>query len=149
MPTITYKVLDNNRDNAERIEIMRAEVYGTKDYFNPKFSFFANEITLGKILVFVCEVDGEEVAACYASKSFNTLYIDYLFVLPKYQNSGLKIGRSLLQFVLDNKHLVEEYFDTNFVFSMLSPTTPKSKSLYEKVGYKVNNKTLNMMIKKI
>lgn len=149
MPNLVYKVLDNSEESALKVENIRGIVYGIADKFDAKESYYTYSIKKGDILVFSCEIEGNTVAVCYVSNSYNSLYIEYLFVLPEFQEKGLHLGRSLLQFVLDNKKLVEEYFNQQFNYSLICPTSKKSQVIYENFGYKLNNKLLNTMRKNI
>lgn len=133
---ITYKVLDNTKETAEQLEFIRLSSYGFTPTKKEYDELYIRDITNNKILVFACYLNEELIAGCYVSNTFNSLYIDYIFVLPEYQEQGLHIGRNLLQFILDNKHIVEEYFNTIFDQSKLFPSSLKSQSIYEKMGYK-------------
>ena len=133
---ITYKVLDNTIDNANKLEFLRLSSYGftpTKEDYD---DYYINNVCIGNILPIVCYYDDKLIAGCYVSNTFNSIYIDYLFVLPEYQEKGLHIGRNLLLFILDNKEIVEEYFDTEFTQSKLCAISDKTKAIYRKLGYK-------------
>lgn len=145
---ITYKVLDNTLENAHTLEHLRLSSYDfipTKEDYD---EYYIEDICNGRILPITCYYNDLLVAGCYVSNTFNTIYIDYLFVLPEYQEKGLQLGRNLLLFILENKHIIEEYFETEFSESRLCATTDKTKAIYKKIGYKelseeMMSKTLN------
>lgn len=147
MANLIYNVLDNSEETALNIEGIRGKVYDLPDTFNPRRSYYTGAIKEGNMLVFTCEIEGEIVAACYVSNTCDSLYIEHLFVLPKYQGRGLQLGRNLLQFIFDNKKLVEEYFNQQFDNSQLTPTSEKARAIYIKMGYYLDNKVLNIMRK--
>lgn len=139
---LTYKVEPNTLELANKMEFLRLSAYGftpTKEDYDQSY---INEITNGRILVITCYYNNELVAGCYVSNIFNSIYIDYLFVSHEYQETGLNLGRKLLQFILDNKYLVEEYFDTEFNQSKLYAPSEKTKSIYKKLGYQEQNDLL-------
>lgn len=146
---ITYSIKENSEEEAIKAENMRRKVYGIESTFDVKDSYYTREISQGNILLFTCEINEITVAACYISNSFNSLYVEYLFVLPEYQEKSLHLGKNLLQYICDNKKIVEEYFNCKLNHSLLSPTTEKSRAIYESMGYKVTNKILNIMRKNV
>lgn len=132
---IKYKVEDASLELANKMEFIRLSSYGfapTKEDYDP---YYLENIKNGTLLIITCYYNNELVAGCYVSDTFNSIYIDYLFVLKDYQEQGLHLGKNLLQFILDNKHLVEEYFDKEFTQSKLYPSSIKSRNIYESIGY--------------
>ena len=78
---ITYKVLDNTIDNANKLEFLRLSSYGftpTKEDYD---DYYINNVCRGNILPIVCYYDDKLIAGCYVSNTFDSIYIDYLFVL--------------------------------------------------------------------
>lgn len=139
---LTYKVESNNLETANKMEFIRLSSYGFTPTEEEYDSYYIQDIINGRLLVITCYQDNKLVGGCYISATFNSLYIDYLFILPEYQETGLRLGRKLLQFILDNKHIVEEYFDTEFNQSKLYAPNEKTKNIYKKMGYKQENDLL-------
>lgn len=133
---------------ATEVEKMRYKAYGVKKLLDVSDSEYIPDIMNGDELVFLSLVDKNPIAACYISSFNNFLYVDYLFVLPEYQNTGLHIGRNLLEYVLKNKIIVEEHFKQKFKESSLCPGNMKVAKIYESLGYKMNP-TTGLMKKKI
>ena len=132
---LTYKVEDNTLETANKMEFTRLSSYGftpTKEEYDP---YYIEDITNGRILVITCYYQDKLVGGCYVSNTLNSLYIDYLFILPEYQEKGLNLGRKLLLLILEKKQLVEEYFDTEFTQSKLYAPNEKTKHIYKKIGY--------------
>lgn len=149
MTNIIFKLKENTEEAAIKLEEMRKKVFEYNDSYNTKTSYYTGEIKEGNILAFTCELNGEEVAGCYVSSALNSLYVEQLFVLQEYQEKGLYLGKKLLQYILDNKKLVEEYFLCKFEYSRISPSTQKAKRIYKSVGYKETNSLLRDMKIKI
>lgn len=144
MFVINFKVIDLTENNIIESEKLRADVYNYKNT-KPNETFFYNEMINGKVLAFGAYKEDMLIGACYVSKTFQTLFIEQLFVLQEYQNNEEHIGTNLLQYVLNNKEVCEKYFNTEFKFSYLDNKV--SKEFFENLGYKENNS--NMMSKGI
>ena len=145
---ISYKVQIGSKELALQMETLRFSSYGitaTEEDYDPHY---LNSISNGNILVVTSYNDGKLVAGCYISNTFHSLYIDYLFVLKDYQEQGLHIGRQLLEFILANKSIVEEYFGESFTESRLCSVSKKSTSIYKKVGYNETDKE-DLLCKKL
>lgn len=146
---IEYIVMENNKENALYVERMRYKSYGVKNDIDPNETDYLTDIENGSILVFMCLLDSIPVSACYISSFQGALYVDYLFTLPEYQRKKLYYGKKLLQYILDNKRIVEEYFDCIFDKSVLCPGNPRVIGLYKSLGYKITKKDDIQMSKKI
>lgn len=145
---ITFKLEESSLDIANKLEELRLKSYGINPSPKDYDSYYIENIVNGNMLAFTCSIDNKLVSGCYISNAFNSIYIDYLFVLKEYQNKGLHIGRQLLQFILDNKTLVEEYYKTVFTESRLYALTDKTKEIYNNMGYKEEQAT-NLLCKKL
>ncbi len=141
---IKYEKVDLSEQNILALEKLRFEVYDYKN-LNPDKTYFYREMTKGNILPFAAYENGLLIGGCYVSKTFETLFIDQLFIAKDYQNTIEHIGTNLLKYVLANKELCEDFFNTKFNFSYLDSSC--SKSFYENLGYKENNN--EMMSKRI
>ena len=140
------KVIDTDVDLIKS-EILRFEAYNIQiiDYDFTK-SFYYLGIKNKTIIPYGLYIKGQLVAGCYVSNTYGSLYIDQLFVKPALQNSGLRLGRLLLRYVLANKKYLEEIFNKDITISMLEPLNEKCTAIYEKEGYE---KKEMVMVKRI
>lgn len=141
---INYEKVDLSEQNILALEKLRFEVYDYKN-LNPDKTYFYREMINGNILPFAAYENGLLIGGCYVSKTFETLFIDQLFIAKDYQDTPEHIGTNLLKYVLANKELCEDFFNTKFNFSYLDSSC--SKSFYENLGYKENKN--EMMSKRI
>lgn len=145
-----HLLLEPNDDNILEAEKIRYNSYGKESPPNILDTFYSMNLKSRKLLLFATILGDEIVAACYVSRVGYSLFIDQLFVKKDYQNTGLKIGRKLLEYINNNKHIVEEQLSFKpLQTSKLIYTSEKSHALYLKIGYKDENKTLSSMIKHI
>lgn len=145
---ITFKLENQSEETAMKLEDIRLRSYGIKPTPNDYEKYYIDNIINGSILVFTCYLDNQLVGGCYVSNAFNSIYIDYLFVLREYQQKGLHIGKQLLEHIIANKHLIEEYFGREFSESKLYATSDKSKKIYHKMGYE-EEPTTELLCKKL
>ena len=131
-----------------KLEDIRLRSYGIKPTPNDYDKYYIDNIINGSILVFTCYLDEKLIGGCYVSNAFNSIYIDYLFVLPEYQQKGFHIGKKLLEYILINKKQIEEYFNQEFSESKLYATSDKSKNIYSKMGYE-EDPTTELLCKKL
>ncbi len=127
---MNYKVIKN----AKEIEDLR------RDSFNIKFdnrNFYEQQINNGKILPLGGYINDELVVGAYISASFQSLYIDQLFVKKEYQHNGY--GTNILQFILNNKYIFEDFFKTEFEFSKAEIRNENALKLVQNLGYKQTN----------
>lgn len=119
-----------------RAELLRLEAYNLSiENFDIMNSYYFMAIRNNLIIPFGFFINDRLVAACYVSNTFNSLYIDQLFVRPIFQNTGLHFGRSLLRYILVNKKMLEELFGQELHTSILEPIDNKCVGIYEKEGY--------------
>ena len=145
---ITFKLEESSLDIANKLEELRLRSYGINPSPKDYDPYYIDNIIKGNMLAFTCYKDNDIIGGCYISNAFNSIYVDYLFILKEYQNKGLHIGRQLLQFILDNKILVEEYYKTEFNESRLYALTDKTKEIYSSMGYEEET-TTNLLCKKL
>ena len=72
-----------------------------------------------------------------------------LFVKESYQNTGLKLGRNLVLYVLDHKKEVEQLVGKKITASIIMPTSDKSFELYKKIGFEPFTEEFSMMYKSL
>lgn len=128
------KQLEGTGENIYKLETLRFKAYGLDEKFEG-LTLYALGLTQGTMLPFGFYINDQLVAGCYVSAHEDSLYIEQLFVHPQLQNSGLRAGRLLLNYVLMQKEELEKYYRTQFAVSVLEPSTDKAKALYEKMGY--------------
>lgn len=148
MSNTSINILQPTEENIILIEKIRTRSYGIeKD--NIEENYYTQQIRNGNYLVFVTLLDNKIVSGCYLSNAYNSLSVEQLFVRPEYQEKGLHLGKNLLKYILDNKYIIEEYFQQKFTTSTISPISEKSKKIYESLGYTTTNKIFNIMGKKL
>ena len=128
------KKMDNSPENIFKLENLRFKAYGMKEKFEG-YTFYALGLSESTMIPYGFFINDELVAGCYVSAAHGMLYIEQLFVHPQLQDSGLKTGRLLLNFVLLHKEELEKEFATHFSYSALEASNDKAKALYEKMGY--------------
>lgn len=147
MENFEYQIMQPSDENIIMTEEMRLRSYGLTSGFTAD-EYYIEEILSGRILVFLCLHNDKPVSACYVSDFQGSLFIDYVFVLPEYQNTGLRLGRKLISYILENKALVEDYFNKEFKHSRLSAPNDKNRAIYKTLGYELD-KPFDMMSKKL
>lgn len=136
--------------NILKIEQIRYNAYSKKvAYEELKNTYYAQKLLSQEIICFIYTYHDEVVAGCYVSSDFNSLYVEQLFVLKKYQEVGLHLGQKLLSSIIENKNFIEHYFNKEFTYTKISPCDPKSNNIYKKMGYRLIHKSLNIFGKKI
>ena len=133
------------------LEILRHKVFhlkcDSKCIIN-SYSIF--HIKHHQTIPFALSIANEIVAGCYLSCYRDTLFVDYLFVSEKYQNSGLKLGRSLLSYILENKIAIEEQINHELRVTKLAALNDKARYIYKQMGFAYEENSKNpYMVKTI
>ena len=103
-----------------------------------------------KILAIGAFLNSSLVAGCYISNSHNSLYIEQIFVKKEFQNhKELRIGSSLMEYVLKNKENIEIFFHENFNYAKVEPASNSLVEYYEKLGFHESNEQLDTFHKRI
>ncbi len=145
-----HKLLPPTVDNIKNLETIRYRAYGKEYDGEIENNYYARNLISGEMLLFATFIGEELCAGCYISISQNSLFIEQLFVKPEYQNTGLRIGRNLLEYINFNKDIIAKHYNLKSIqTSRLIYSSEKSKAIYKKLGYRVTNKTLNIMTKHI
>lgn len=135
MNHIEYKIVPLSDETIKLLETIRFNAYNIDPTnLDPTKTFYSNNLKNNKYLVFGCYLENQLIGACYISNSYNTLYIEQLFIHKNYQKSELHLGTNLLLHVLQNKQIIESYFQTTFQFSYLEDYQ-NTKNLYQSLGY--------------
>ena len=143
MEEVSFSLLKLDENLINLLEKIRFDAYSINN-FSASQSFYSHCLNNGNYIVYGAFYRGTFVGACYVTKSYNSLFIERLFILKKFQNTELHLGSRLLKYVLSNQKYIEEYFNMHFKYSFLDNAT-KDNSLYEKLGYR---KTENLLMKK-
>lgn len=110
-------------------------------------SFYEKQIDDNKILPIGGYVNDELVAGIYISSALNSLFIEQLFVKKEYRHNGY--GKQIVKFVLDNKHIFEEFFKQEFDFSKAEIRNNDALKLVENLGYSETNDIYGTFRKRI
>lgn len=146
MNNINYKIISLSENTIQLLEKLRYNAYGMDpNSFPVEKTYHTKQLKEGKYLVFGCFLNNQLVGACYTSKTHNSLYIEQLFIKKEYQNTPLHLGTNLLIYILENKQIVEDYFQTKFNYSYLD-NYKDTTNLYQSIGY---HKTGTIMKKRI
>ena len=145
-----HKLLEPTEDNIKKAELLRYDTYNAEPPLDILEDYYSKSLKKVTMLLFGTFIGEELCAACYVSVVGYSIFIDQLFVKKCYQESGLRIGRHLLEYINFNKKIVQENLPCRALqTSKLIYTSEKSKAIYSKIGYRETNKTLNIMTKHI
>lgn len=97
-------------------------------------TIYARDMQSGKYVVYGAFYNNELIGSCYVSKAYDSLFVEQLFVAKKFQRSDLCVGSGLLDYVLDQREYIENYFDCNFTYSCLD-SVDRAQKLYKRKGY--------------
>ena len=139
---LEYKIVSPTLDNIFELESLRLNAYGVNgNNVLADKTFYSKELVDGKYLVFGAFLDQKLVGACYVKDTYNSLYIDQLFVQKEYQRSSKHIGSGLLRYVLENKEMVINNLNNlrrlfQYVDNYLSRRKPKQLPVYRRSIFK-------------
>ena len=131
--TIKHTLLPVNDDTLIDLERLRAETFNTTPNYN--FNWYVSSIQSGRCLPFGTYIDNELAAGAIIEQSNDVLHIILIFTKPKYQDSGLKLGRELLNYIISNKEVIDQYYGSVINQVELSYMGKKSHEIYLKVGF--------------
>lgn len=145
MKNLICRQVEVNEDTICVCENVRYDAYNMKGLeIDVSQTHYACELRQDKYVVLGAYLGDILVGACYVSKKFDSLFIEHLFVKRQFQKSNLHVGTNLLSYVLNNKHIIEQYFEKKFLYSYLD-TRNELVSFCEQFGYASNH---TMMMKK-
>lgn len=139
------EILDSEDERIYDLEFLRHQVFHLKtarELIQTSYSIF--HIKHHQTIPFALSINSEMVAGCYVTCYNDTLFVDFLFVKEEYHNTGLKIGRLLLGYILNNKHIIEEIIHRQLNNSKLTPNSDKSEHIYQTLGYEYTDETAYM-----
>lgn len=132
---IKYEIIPLTEENITLLETIRYDAYNINiNDFPINNTLHTKELKNNKYLVFGCYLNNQLTGACYVSKNHNSLYIEQLFILKKYQNSNLHLGTNLLLHILNNKEIIEKHFNQKFKYSYLD-NSKDTYNFYQSLGY--------------
>ena len=120
-------------DNIMEIERLRSKIYNSSTLNE----YFIMNLQNGKMLAIEIILDDILIGGCYISRSHESLYIENLFIDEPYRGKGY--AEKLLEYVLSNKAIFEEYFNIKFLYSKLEPNSNDMVNFYMKMGYSKPN----------
>lgn len=128
------------------IEILRKEVF----HLNKISPFYMQQL-LDRKEYAVATVDDNNkiVAGCYFHRLENILMIDQLFVKEDYQNTGYKLGRGLVNNLLNEHVNVSELLGNKLEICRVESNNEKAKALYKKIGFRESRINPGTFIKPI
>lgn len=132
-------------DNFKIIERIRKEAFNIED--TEQNDYYYQKIKNNSIYVIQCYYNNELVGGAYISNYLNSLFIEQIFIIKKYQKSDLHLGTKLMKYIIDNKRKFETVFDTQFSFSRLESCM--EDHFYENLGYSEEQNVLETMKRRI
>lgn len=141
---ITYKIILPNENLVKQLEYLRFKCFDMDvDFLKTNQTFYGKNILDGKVLVFGAFKESELVGACYVSVNLRSLYVDQLFIRKDYQKE--RIGKELLEFVLNRKNVIGEYYNT-FITNVFLYACNQSQEFYEKMGFRESNGRMHKLL---
>ena len=131
--TIKHTLLPTDEKTLIELEKLRAEAFETEPNF--RYNWYTNSIESGRLLPFGTYVDDELAAGAFIEQSNDVLFITLIFTKPKYQETGLKLGRQLLSYIISKKQIIDEYYGSNIKQVELSYMGQKTHDIYVKEGF--------------
>ena len=136
-----YKVVDGEEIN--KVEELRKDSYGFQDSNN---AFYLESLKNKTMIAVAAYEDNKMVAASYISGYLDSLYIENIFTRKEYR--GMKKATNLIDYIITNKEVFENFFNKKFVKSKLEPNSLDIIHMYQKLGYSEPN-SFNVMSKRI
>lgn len=125
------KILTDEKDLL-KLEKLRCEVFD----LDQASVYYTNELLTKNAYAMAAYIEDELVGGCYFHNFNKTLMIDQLFVKEKYQNTGLRIGRSILTELMSNKEVLNKLFDEDVTVCRIESDNEKAHALYSKMGFR-------------
>ena len=138
------KILTNEKDLLE-LEKLRCEVL----HIDEVSKYYTDQLLTNKTYAIGAYVDKELVGGCYFHNLNQTLMVDQLFVKEQYQNTGMRIGRSMLNELMTNKEELEHLFNERVTICRIESDNEKAHALYSKMGFRESNSNEDTFYKSI
>ena len=136
----------NSLEDRIAVEKLRREVFNIQTINEYRY---LNDLKYKQLYAYGTKINNILVAGCYISVNYNLLNIQQLFVKESFQNTGLKLGRNLLIYILNHKTDIEHLVGKNIKASIIMPASDKSFELYKKIGYEPFSNEFSMMYKSL
>ena len=143
MNKLDYHIFSSNDVGVKDLEELRDNIIGVDDMS----TYYLDLIHSGNVVGVGCFYQGQLIGGAYVLNSYNSLFIEYVFVKDEFQNSSLHVGSSIVKYILDNKEIFEKYFGVNFDFCRLE--SRNTDSFYSTLGFKKENNILETMRKRL
>lgn len=144
MNELSFSIIDKE-EFFKTVELLRLKTYGIKsiDANQYYYDMFINH----NMLVYGVFYRDELVGGAYVSSSFQSLFIEQLFVKREFQHNNLHVGSELLKYIINNKKACESFFNAKFDVSRLE--NRNNDSLYKRFGYKEEDNIYGTMKRRI
>ena len=136
-----FKILDSNYDNIIKLETIRNNI--------KNIDFYIKNVKEKRFVMVGAYLNNELIGGAYISSSFNSLYIEKIFVKKEYQRNELHVGYNLMKYILSNKSVFEHFFNKEFYYSKLEPNSKEIEQFYNKLGYVSEDNIIGIMKKRI
>lgn len=148
---LKFKIIEPTKENILELERLRYSAYSFFDpTLNETNSYYFKKIWEGKMIACGAFLNSSLVAGCYISNSHHSLYIEQIFVKKEFQNhKDLRIGSTLIEYVLKNKEWIENFFHESFSYAKVEPASNSLIEYYGKLGFKESNEQLDTFHKRI
>lgn len=146
MVEIRYEQIDLNLFKS--YELLRMKAYKKEKLEESISNNYFIKLMLGKMMIVGLYLDNVLVGGLYLSLNRDYLFVDQLFIDCKYHNSGLRLGRYLLNNTIINKDMIINYFNKDYNSVKLIGYDDKSKSIYKSIGFDYENNGI-MLVKRI
>lgn len=150
---LKFRIIEPKDSNFLQLEKLRYNAYAiVDDGLDKSKTYYFRKLKERKMIACGAFLDTMLVAGCYISNSQHSLYFEQIFVRKDMQfkeNSELHIGSNLVHFVLENKNVIENFFNERFNYAKVEPASSSLKNYYEKLGFKMTNVELDTFHKRI
>ena len=138
MGMLVCRLFDKDDNQVYSIEKLRRDVFHVDigDYFE-------HQINDGKITVLGCFFQDKLVGGAYLSSSFDSLFVESIFVKEEYQHHPLHIGSFMIQYIFEHKDIFEKMFHTTF--SQCRLESRNQDSFYQNLGFRQENNIMGTM----
>lgn len=142
MSKLSYVFFDSHDKEILNLEELRCEVFETEGT-----SYYLDLIYKERMLAIGGYLDDKLVGGVYVTDSFDSLFIEQVFVKKEFQNNSLHIGSSLLKYILENKKIIEKFFHKEFNRCRLE--SRNKDSFYKMLGFREENNIIGTMKRRI
>ena len=124
-------IVTNINDKVE-LEKLRRDVLHL-DRIN---QYYSSVLLTDREFAVAATIGDELVGGCYFHRLDETLMIDQLFVKEEYQNTGMRIGRNILEALFNKKEELEKLFGEKVTVCRIESDNEKAHAIYSKMGFR-------------